>query len=408
MLVGRAVPLALGLLAVLAVVPRHHWNAAADDEDGDSGDDEDESGDGSSDSWEDDDFYGFEDYSTSWDGMAIVPEKCINLNGVDTVVFELYSDGNNNCAKGSQGKATADVRTFVKAYTKQLHEDAEVGGYDYDKPDYLDYLECTGYQVNDDDASYVYFKIGCLSTTGLSLEMNVYSDEYCTEQMVDSNWAPDSDDISYLKKHINFGKCHSCVSWPQQNNGDDDEDDADVDDNFWVEHAYESPLCSATSYYQEECGRKCKKLAKSSNSSSSSSHRGFSRAGRFWLLVFSFLGLFLLFEVVKQRKKMSAEDSLLEEAAIQRSGLQKRQVALLVIGGIFLILIFMILRLRILTWICLIGSCVSLLGYLFFLRYRARGKVEVGGFRLFGDSSSASGGGQSSDFAPPPRQVEMS
>uniref|UniRef100_A0A7S4J7G4 Uncharacterized protein n=1 Tax=Odontella aurita TaxID=265563 RepID=A0A7S4J7G4_9STRA len=396
---GRALPLVLGLLAVLTSIPCHQWGAVAS-EDGDEGEDGDgDSGDGSgsSDSWEDDDLYGFYD-DASWDGYSIVPDKCIHLNDVDTVVFEMYQENNNQCAKGSTGKYSTDVRTFVKAYTKQLHEDAEVLGYDYDKPDYLDYLDCTAFAINDD--TYLYFKIGCLHTTGNALEMQVFSDQYCTERMDNTNYSPDSDDISYLTKHIKFGSCHSCVSWPQN----DDAVQADVDDQFWDEHAYESPLCSAVNYYKESCGRKCKKLARSANAEGA--HKGFTRAGRFWLLVFSLVGLFLLFEVVKQRKKMSAQDSLLEEAAIQRAGLQKRQVALMVIGGIVIILLLMIFRVKILTWIFLLGSCFGLLAYLFYLRYRARGKVEVGGFRLYGDDGPS--GGQSSDFAPPPRQVEMS
>merc|ERR1712238_432379 len=76
-----------------------------------------------------------------------------------------------------------------------------------------------------------------------------------------------------------------------------------------------------------------KKLARNSSKST----RTFSATGKFFLFVFSILGFFLLLAVLAQRKKMSTEDALIEEAAVKKVGLEMKYLPRIALGLIFVI-----------------------------------------------------------------------
>ena len=98
------------------------------------------------------------------------------------------------------------------------------------------------------------------------------------------------------------------------------------------------------------------------------------------------LGLALMFLVIKARKQRSTEDIVNEEAAIERVGLRKRQVATIVAVILAIIVFAMMLRLKKLAWFLLLGVNVLLLLHLMHLRYRKDGTVEMGGYRIYGDN----------------------
>merc|ERR1712238_524759 len=248
------------------------------------------------------------------------------------------------------GTYRATLYDFVKAYTRQAEDDADANGQGFEaSEDAMDLLECQG-NYYDDNGGYVYHKIVC-GNTGKAFKVATFSDEYCTglsNQQKNMNI-----DLSTLR--ISYNTCYT-----NQN----------------------SRLCSATWNYKAECNGKCKKLARNSSKST----RTFSATGKFFLFVFSILGFFLLLAVLAQRKKMSTEDALIEEAAVKKVGLEMKYLPRIALGLIFVIAFLMLLHIRTLTWIFLILTDIMLLGYWCYLKNRAEGQISIGGFQLYSDA----------------------
>mmetsp|Transcript_15024 Transcript_15024/g.21464 ORF Transcript_15024/g.21464 Transcript_15024/m.21464 type:complete len:370 (+) Transcript_15024:93-1202(+) len=329
----------------------------------------DNSGSGSGDG--DDDFFNFDD-ATQWSDYAMIAKRCITFKDEDYIVFEMFGKGHNVCKKKSLGYYKSTIPDFVKAYTKQMEDNADIEGQGFDlSEDAMNLLQCSQYYVND---ALLYVKVGCRSNTGRGLQVMTYSDEYCTVKS-NTNYNVNVD-ISTLR--INFDTCKDCVVWPN-NQGNDDQAQA-YDDGFYYDHEYESPLCSGAWFYKSECNGKCRKLT---NSSSESKSKHFSVFGKFLLFVFSVLGLFLLLAVLAQRKKMSTKDALLEEAVVKKVGIEMKYIPRIVLGIILLVCLLMLLEIKVLTWLSLIIINMFLFGYWCYLKYRAEGKVTVGGIQLY-------------------------
>ena len=295
----------------------------------------------------------------------------------------MYGGGHNNCARAQLGTYYAPVGDFVKGYTKQKDLDYKIQDYDYDVPDEMAYTTCTAAYGDDDGGSAVYLKLGCNDSTGKAIAMKAYEDSSCTEPKSSSyNIKNLGIDISDLR--VKFETCQDCVYWPA---GDDDAWMANVDDDaFQSKHGYDSPMCGAAWKSKTKCNRKCQRLANKGANSTYSYHTGFNPIGKFFLFVFTLSGIFLLLAVHSQRKRMATEDAVYEEALVQKVGMQMKHVVFGIMAIIVLTILFALLKAKVLTWFFLLGSNVILFGYWAYLRFRKEGKVEVGGFRLFGDN----------------------
>lgn len=300
----------------------------------------------------------------------------------------MYGGGHNQCARAGLGTYYAPVDSFVKGYTKQKASNAELTGDDYDVPDELAYLECQAAYGDDDGGSAVYLQIGCNDSTGKAIALKAYEDDQCT-QPKSNNYNIKNLGIDISDLRIKFETCQDCVYWPDENGDDDAANGADVDDGFWNYHGYDSAMCGAAWKTKTKCNRQCQRQAKK-GAKSYSYHSGFSRPGKFFLFVFTVSGIFLLLAVHSQRKRMATEDAVYEEALVQKAGMKMKHVVFGIIGLIVFTLIFALLKLKFLTWFLLLGANVLLFAYWAYLRFRKEGKVEVGGFRLFGDEE---GGG---------------
>eukprot|EP00561_Arcocellulus_cornucervis_P003974 CAMPEP_0185812426 /NCGR_PEP_ID=MMETSP1322-20130828/9334_1 /TAXON_ID=265543 /ORGANISM="Minutocellus polymorphus, Strain RCC2270" /LENGTH=381 /DNA_ID=CAMNT_0028508961 /DNA_START=110 /DNA_END=1255 /DNA_ORIENTATION=+ len=328
----------------------------------------------------DDDFFSFND-NTLWTDYAINPKRCVEFNGQEVIVFSMYGGGHNNCARAQLGTYYAPVGDFVKGYTKQKDMDYNLQGNDYDVPDEVAYTTCTAAYGDDDGGSAVYLKLGCNDSTGKAIAMKAYEDSSCTEPKSNNyNIKNLGIDISDLR--VKFETCQDCVYWPA---GDDDAWKADVDDGFEAGHGYDSPMCGAAWKSKTKCNRKCQRLA-NKGASTYSYNAGFNAIGKFFLFVFTLSGIFLLLAVHSQRKRMATEDAVYEEALVQKVGMQMKHVVFGIMAIIVFTILFALLKAKFLTWFFLLGSNVILFGYWAYLRFRKEGKVEVGGFRLFGDN----------------------
>ena len=84
---------------------------------------------------------------------------------------------------------------------------------------------------------------------------------------------------------------------------------------------------------------------------------------------------------------MSNEDAFIEEAAVKSVGLEMKYIPRIILALIFFIALLILLHVKALTWFFLLSVNAGLLYYWTRLKYRAEGKVEVAGIRIFGDSS---------------------
>jgi len=292
----------------------------------------------------------------------------------------MYGKRNNQCSRKSLGMYYATVGNFVKGYTRQKDANSEFTDDDYDVPDEIEYTDCTAYYGDDDGGSIVYLQLGCNGYGGKAIAIKAYEDAYCNTPM-GSNFSTNNLGIDISDLGVKFETCTDCVSWPAQS--DDDANAADVDDNFWATHAYDSPMCGAAWNTKEKCGRKCQRAIRKS---STVTKEGFTPLGKFFLFLFSVSGLFLILAVHSQRKRMATEDALAEENIIKRAGIQMKHVVFGMLGLILCIVILMALKFKRVTWTLLIGSNICLFSYWASLRFRKEGKVEVGGFKLYGDT----------------------
>lgn len=97
------------------------------------------------------------------------------------------------------------------------------------------------------------------------------------------------------------------------------------------------------------------------------------------------IGLFSFAGLMINRKKMSTEDALLEDAQVERVGLQKSHLSKAVGGTVFLIILLMLFKVKGLTFFLLIAIDLFLIGYWARLEYRQKGRIQLGGFHLYGD-----------------------
>lgn len=210
---------------------------------------------------------------------------------------------------------------------------------------------------------------------------------------------------------IKFNVCQACVTWAEV--GDDDAAVNYVDDNYESYHMYDSKLCGAAAQYKQDCGWGCKKMAKVQ--SSGNYHNVQKQWGgfeKFCLFFWSFAGEYLyervdqhllcvqstyisftithhtyicvynyfqnhtavalVWVVLKQRRMMSREDAIVEEAAMNGIGLKKRHVFPIALGIIFFILFSMFMVWKKLTWILLMGTNIGLFGHFVYLRRKAK------------------------------------
>jgi F0F1-type ATP synthase assembly protein I len=146
---------------------------------------------------------------------------------------------------------------------------------------------------------------------------------------------------------------------------------------------YDSKLCATLHYNTEgsqSCGWGCKRSIKKSSSSSSGygTVSGWTGLEKFFLVFWSFAGIGLVWVVLKQRRMMTREDAIMEEAAMNGVGIKKRHVFPIALGVLFFILLGMFMAWKKMTWILLIGTNVGLFAQFVYLRRKAK-KANAGG-----------------------------
>lgn len=140
---------------------------------------------------------------------------------------------------------------------------------------------------------------------------------------------------------VPFKNCQSCAIA---------EDGADVN---------ESPLCEALWDEKYKCNRDCQKIGHTM-----ARLHAWSTADRVLLLVLTLFGVSMLVGIVNKRRGMTHKETLLEEAAINAAGLEQSHIIGVFLAGIFVVIIFGMLRLKHITWFLIILLDGSLFAYL--------------------------------------------
>lgn len=278
------------------------------------------------------------------------------------------------------------VDSFVRAYTRQMEVEYEAKGGEYEvDEDAMGYLQCQQYYYNN---NLYYMKVGCRNT-GKGFQLNAYTDAYCTEKAT-MNYSFGGIDISGLR--VTFEQCKSCVySSGYNNNNNNYYQNNNNDGNSYYQDLseHDSMLCSAADYYKENCNGSCRRSAKKNSSSSRSySGEGFSPVGKFFLWVLSISSVFFLLAGLAQRKKMSKQDALIEEAAIKSSGVDKKYIPRIFIGLILFIIVLILFKKKALVWFFLIVVNIGLLAYWMHLKSKAEQNAAVSGFQLYGEGGT--------------------
>ncbi len=232
--------------------------------------------------------------------------------------------------------------------------------------------------------------------------VHAYTDMYCTQKAsYNMNLGVD---ISGLR--VNFDTCRSCVAssygynrYNNNNNNYQNNNGRYNNYGYGDMSQHDSMLCSAADHYKETCNRSCRRAAKKSGSSSSSSRSfsfgggwdgdGFSPLGKFFLWVLSLSAVFFLLAGLAQRKKMSKQDALIEEAAIKSSGVDKKHIPRMFVGLILFIIVLILFKKKTLTWFFLIAINIGLLAYWMHLKNKAEQNAAVSGFQLYGEGGAA-------------------
>mmetsp|Transcript_20588 Transcript_20588/g.35089 ORF Transcript_20588/g.35089 Transcript_20588/m.35089 type:complete len:395 (+) Transcript_20588:145-1329(+) len=318
-------------------------------------------------------WYTNKDKSIDWSGYNIMPKKCFMYKGEYKIAYEMFKNNNNGCSKHSHGIFLSDVGPFAEAYALQNQYVSlyTYGENKYGNPESLDYTMCTAFEEANDDGTFTYVKLGCSDAGGLKL--HTYSDSSCTVEITNNLGI-------YNDVKMTFGKCLSCTSNPS---ADDDVTmatfaEAGYTDDF---SNYDAKLCAtvhSNSDTSESCGWGCKRSVKKGSEATHSTSTGWNALEKFFLFFWSFAGIGLVWVVLKQRRMMSREDAIVEEAAMNGVGIKKRHVFPIALAVVFLTLLGMFMVWKKLTWLLLIGANVALFAQFVFLRRKAK-KANAGG-----------------------------
>lgn len=281
-----------------------------------------------------------------WTDYAIYPQRCINYNGVDQVMYSMFEQSSNHCTDAPLGTYVAAAADFAAAYLDQAADNAaDAGQDDWAYPAAAAYLDCTYQLVNGRDQ---YLRLGCSADDGSRLAVLSYSDDACTQRGADDEDASDLQaDLS-----VSFQKCMPCVHWSDKN-------DDEIDDQYYELKQTNAPLCSAMWAYREECTGKCLVMGKDGTG-----REGWNRADKVLLSILSLFGFGMLLAIVKKRQKMSNKDALLEQAAISAAGLQQSHILGVFALLILIVVMFALLGLKKITWGLLLLLNIVLFGYL--------------------------------------------
>jgi len=291
---------------------------------------------------------GDDDYIEYWTGYAVLPKRCIVVDGVDVIMFSVFEDGYKQCSDQPSGTYITPVPYFVDAYLDQvalIEEDK--GNEDYERPESSMYTACIQTKIQN---NMYYVQVGCSDLDTQQLSVNIYEENTCETKSTIEGMDDANIDISDIE--IPFKLCQACVSWVDSN-------EDDVDDMFYENRQKNAPLCSQVWAQKESCGRRCQHIGRERRE-----REGWNTSDKILLSILSFFGAAMLVAILRKRRDMSNKDALLEQAAMSAAGLQQTHVIGVFVLVVLVIMVFALLGLKNITWALLLIMNTVLFGYL--------------------------------------------
>lgn len=132
----------------------------------------------------------------------------------------------------------------------------------------------------------------------------------------------------------------------------------DADDQFYENRMATAPLCKYSWQYKSTCNRKCRMIG------SKAEAEGWSSSDKLLLSVLTAFGIAMVGLIVRQRRKMSNKDAVLESARMNSIGLQPPHVIGIFVLILVVIAVCIFLGLKNVTWALVLIVIITLFGYL--------------------------------------------
>lgn len=357
------------------------------------------------------DFFNFED-KRDWSENALMPETCVSTSHTDYIVFSMYRKNHNQCTGWKMGTYRADIGSFVKAYVRHKQKLKNMYGIEYEEPneDSLMYLNCQAAYNNN---RLFYLKIGCRQGYGNGFQLHAYTDSSCTTKATQAYY---NQDIDLQNLNVGFGRCNNCEkpAYGYNNNGNNNNNYYGYNNNnnnrnnyygYNSLYSHKSPLCSAAFHYRKSCFIGCRIAARKAESSNAYSYNynrnngggnnnmynnnynayssyddGFSSAGVVALWVLSLTGALFLFKGLSQRRKLSKSTLALEEAGVRSVGLNMAWIPCILISLVVLLITFILLEMKVLTWFLIVALNIAFLAYWIHTMKKARSEENENGY----------------------------
>ncbi len=101
-------------------------------------------------------------------------------NNMDVIVFSVHEEYYKQCQDSPIGTYITPVPNFLQGYLQyymQIQEDK--GNEDYELPEVADYAYCTRVVIQNQER---WLQIGCADDSALSIAVNIYDDNTCTQR----------------------------------------------------------------------------------------------------------------------------------------------------------------------------------------------------------------------------------
>jgi len=307
-----------------------------------------------------DDEYYVADYdggleAPSWLSYAIVPLRCVNYGGVDSIMWTAHDDseGTNLCQDSDlEFTIVTPVGEFAQNYFEALAEAAKEADEDYAGDAYREdeTYECTAHE----DGVY-WVKLACSDYSNIQLAMKAYLDDECTDGNEYTYTSDEGEEVNFDTGisvdyyTLPFNTCTVCVMESQVDENGDAVDSDELDENSFCNKIWDESAA---------CDEDCKLL-------------GTIKTNTTWdtkeIVILAFeLAVFcaLVLSIFQKRNAMSSKDRLIEQATAAHFGMKKLHVVGVLVGAVIIVTAFAAAKLVTATLVFMLFCDVVALGYL--------------------------------------------
>jgi len=133
--------------------------------------------------------------------LLIFPLKRFS-DDIDVIVFSVHEHGySKQCNDEPVGTYITPVPYFMEGYLNEIEQETEEQGYEYEQPEVAQYLQCTGFVINNQQ---FYLQVGCADDTSQAIAVNIYEDNACSVRSVVDGYDDSNIDVSAIQVRTNI------------------------------------------------------------------------------------------------------------------------------------------------------------------------------------------------------------